>query len=136
MHLDAERKQIALALKRAKGQEDRITDAYRDEAMDLPRYKAEMAGLRGRRTQLEQSSRDLESRVGNEQAMHAGLERLDQFCEQVTVGLENLTFEERQQLLRLVVERVVVENGVVRIETVIPIASDKLRSTHPEVHEG
>jgi len=38
-----------------------------------------------------------------------------------------MTFEERQQLLRLVVERVTVEYGVARVETVIPLEKDNLR---------
>ena len=41
----AKRKQLAVALKRVQAQEDRITDAYINEAMDLNRYKAEMDKL-------------------------------------------------------------------------------------------
>jgi len=44
------------------------------------------------------------------------LEHLERFCRQVSQGLETLTFEERQQLLRLVVERITVDNGRIRIE--------------------
>ena len=40
-------------------------------------------------------------------------------------GLEAMTFEERQQLLRLVVEGITVENGLVRVETVIPTGQDQ-----------
>ena len=48
-----------------------------------------------------------------------------------------MTFEERQQLLRLVVERIMVEEGKVRIETVIPTDqdSDKLRNVRGELVE-
>ena len=49
-----------------------------------------------------------------------------------------MTFEERQKLLRLVVERITVEDRRVRIETVIPTGNDdvQLRARHPEPVEG
>ena len=44
----------------------------------------------------------------------------------------------RRQSLRLVVERITVENGRVRIETVIPTNNHRgqLRARHPEQSEG
>ena len=36
-------------------------------------------------------------------------------------GLDHLTFEERQQLLRLLVERVTVREDRIRVETIIPM---------------
>jgi len=47
-----------------------------------------------------------------------------------------LTFDERQQLLRLVIERITVENGVARTDTVIPPDLDNLRNRYPELVEG
>ena len=55
------------------------------------------------------------------------LAHLERFCHQVSKGLTSLTFDERQQLLRLVIERITVENGVARIDTVIPPDQDNLR---------
>ena len=37
---------------------------------------------------------------------------------------KNMSFKERQELLRLVVDRVTVENGTARIDTVIPGPKD------------
>ena len=45
-------------------------------------------------------------------------------------GLDGMTFEDRQQFLRLVVERVTVENGVARIETVIPLENANFSNRH------
>ena len=41
----------------------------------------------------------------------------------VSQGLEGLIFEEKQKLLRLVVEKIVVEEGKVRVEAIIPLDS-------------
>ena len=68
--------------------------------------------------------------------MRRALENLERFCHQVSKGLTSLTFGERQQLLRLVIERITVENGVARIDTVIPPDQDNLRNRYPEPVEG
>ena len=132
--LETERKQITLALKRVKAQEDRLTDAYLNEAMELDRYKAEMEKLKGRRLQLDWAAEELNRRECQERDSRRALEHLERFCRQVSQGLETLTFEERQQLLRLVVERITVDNGRVRIETIIPTGDDgvQLRTRRPK----
>ena len=48
---EVEKKQLETALKRLKSQQDRITDAYINEAMELPQYKSQMDKIRERRQQ-------------------------------------------------------------------------------------
>ena len=61
------------------------------------------------------------------------LDYLDSFCRRIAQGLDAMTFEERQQLLCLLVERITVKDGQVKIETVIPPGEtiDVLRLTRP-----
>ena len=74
--------------------------------------------------------------------MLRGLERerrqLQTFCHRVSEGLDRMSFEERQELLRLVVDRITVEDESVRIKTVIPQGDDysQLRTRHAEPVEG
>lgn len=135
--IEAQMKQADLALRCLKAQEDRVTDAYINEAMELDRYKAEMEKLRQRRKELERAAQELDRRERQEIESRKALEHLERFCRQVSQGLDAMTFEERQQLLRLLVERITVEDGRVRIETVIPTGEEgKLRTRHPERSEG
>ena len=133
-----ERKQVALALKRIKSQEDRLTDAYRDDAMDLKRYKMEMDQLKAKKRELERTSKDIDSRERQEWDSRGALKHLQDFCDRVAQGLDSLTFEDRQQLLRLVIERITVADSRVSVETVIPVGTDAvhLRTGHPELIEG
>ena len=117
---ELQQKQIGVAIKRTNAQEDRITDAYVNESMDLDRYKAEMEKLRQRRQELERLSLDVEGRARQEETSRTALEHMDIFCNQVAQGLDAMNYEERQQLLRLVVERVTVEGDRVKVDTVIP----------------
>ncbi len=68
----------------------------------------------------------------------ATLSHLEQFCRHVSEGLDALTFEECQELLRLVVERITVDNCRVRIETIIPTGGEdeQLRTLRPEPSKG
>ena len=133
---DAERKQLGVALKRIKAQEDRITDAYINEAMDLKRYKAEMDKLRQHQTEIERRTTELDQRQQQDQDAQNALEHLNRFCHRISKGLDALTFDDRQQLLRLVVERITVDNGRVRVDTVIPTDDGNLRNRYPELVEG
>ena len=135
--IERERKQLSLALKRLAVQEDRITEAYLNEAMEIDRYKIEMEKLRQRRGGLEERDSQQVRRSKQEQSANAGLRYLNDFCQRVSNGLESLSFEDRQKLLRLVVERITVEDNRVRIETIIPPDKDvQLRTRRPEPVEG
>ena len=120
--------QETLALEVA--QEDRITDAYVKEAMDLEHYKLEMDRLKAQRQELENSNLEIDRLARHETDSRKSLSHLESFCRQVATGLESMEFDEKQQLLRLLVDRITVENGGVKIEAVIPAGpgDDKLRS--------
>ena len=131
---ESERKQIGVALRRVSNQEDRVADAYLNEAFDLARVKLEMDDLRSRRAVLAQRLKDLDDREQVQIDSRAAMAQLERFCERVTAGLGNLDFDGRQKLMRLVVERVIIQDSKVRIETVIPAdaGEDTLGTRHPE----
>ena len=104
--------------------------------MDLARYKAEIGKLAHRRRELDGMGKDVERRAKQADASRQALAQLEAFCGQVSLGLEAMTFQERQQLLRLVVEGITVKDGWARIETIIPIGQDgKLRNPRGELVE-
>lgn len=135
---EEDRKQIKLALKRVAVQQDRMTEAYKAEAIDLDRYKNEMDGLQAREEQLQTEAASVD-RIEREQASaESTLEHLDRFCAAVNTGLDVLEFHDRQQLLRLLVERITYSSGDVTIDALIPDDGDQdqLRTRHPEPVEG
>ena len=122
--IESERKQGEIALQRLKAQQDRMTDAYMNEALELPDYKAQMEKLREHRQQVERRLAELEHRAESQVRGEDALERLETFCETMARGLGDLTFEEKQALLALVVERIVVEAEKVRVEAIIPVDNE------------
>lgn len=135
--LDYEIKRLNLALKQLKTQEDRVTDAYVAEAMDLVRYKSEMERLSAQRQVLEQQIGQVQHQAQQEANHSQALTQLDEFCSRVGQGLDYMTYEERQQFLRLVVESVTVAEGRITVKAVIPSTSDgKLRNVRVELVES
>ena len=134
--LDYEIKGLNLALKQLKTQEDRVTDAYVAEAMDLARYKSEMERLSAQRQVLEKQIVGVQHQAQQEANHRQALTQLGEFCSRVGQGLDYMTFEERQQFLRLVVESVTVADGRIKVEAVIPSTTDgKLRNVRGELVE-
>ena len=111
--LEYELQLVSLALKQVRIQEDRFTEAYANAAIDLKRYKTEMDKLRVRTKELNGTSRDLGQRAETERGSERALEHLETFCHRIREGLDNMSFEERQDLLRLLVETITVENETV-----------------------
>ncbi len=109
--LKADRKQLAAALKKVISQEDRVSQAYIHEAMDLDCYKLEMERLRKQKTELRRRVEELNQRHQLEQHSRYALEHLNRFSRNITHRLNAMTFEERQTLLQLLVEKVTVEDG-------------------------
>jgi hypothetical protein len=79
-----------------------------------------MDKLRLRAEALDGTSRDLSRRSETEKGSERALEHLETFCARIEEGLDNMSFEERQDLLRLVVDSISVENETVKVETIIP----------------
>ena len=131
-----ERKQLGIALKRVAAQEDWVTESYVSEAMNLDRYKEDMDKLTSHRHELDRPQGEVDQCQRQKQDTQKALAGLERFCHQVSKGLTSLTFDERQQLLRLVIERITVDNGVARIDTVIPPDQVNLRNRRPELVEG
>jgi hypothetical protein len=75
---------------------------------------------RGLEEQLQRVQAQLQQEVSEQQS----LARLGEFCSRVGQGLENMTFEERQQFLRLVVEAITVDQGRIKVEALIPTELD------------
>lgn len=111
---------------------ERLSEAYLQGVIPLAEYQR-------RRLELEQKSQALETQEklleaqAHRQVELAGLVRsVEAFCQRVQSGLANATFEQKRQLVELLVDRVVVTNEEVEIRYVIPThpSSEQVRFCH------
>ncbi len=75
----------------------------------------------------------MDQRAQEETKLRGKLGNLEAFCNTVKVGLQQLIGQERQEVLQLVLERIIIKEKSVRIELAIPLADPedvyRLRTT-------
>jgi site-specific DNA recombinase len=116
----ARRENMRKAIKQLEQQIERLTQAYLAEVVGLEEY--------GRRRQ--EIERQLEAQRGHQQLLARQMAQqhdlaqmtaqIESFCTRVQQGLAQATFEQKRQLVELLLDRVVVTDEEVEIRYVIP----------------
>jgi site-specific DNA recombinase len=108
----------------AERERGRLLDAYQAALLDLDELTRRTAALAARRDQLAAEHAELTNRraeLATENRLRRGLAG---FAERVLASLDELDFDGRQRLLRMVVEKVRVTGWRVEIELKIPLTDD------------
>jgi site-specific DNA recombinase len=101
-------------------EEQRLLDAYQAEAIDLAELKERREQIAGRR-QVLTAQREQQARLRAErQTAQEVWADLRSFCERVRSRLEEATLAEKQRLLQLLIERVIVGEDRLEIRHGIP----------------
>jgi site-specific DNA recombinase len=113
-------------------QRERLTDAYLANVLNLEEYQRRRQELDQRLQALAEQTRQLEARVGRQDALAGLVQSIEAFCERVQRGLVEATFEQRRLLVELLMDRVIVTNEEVEIRYVIPTSpsSEQIRFCH------
>jgi site-specific DNA recombinase len=102
----------------------RILDAFQAELLD----KAELARRKERldqeRQALTQRLQQAQRQARQQQAKAQMLEDFATFCQQIEAGLTNPTPEQQQEVFRLLIDHVVVEQDAIVIKHIIPTDDD------------
>jgi site-specific DNA recombinase len=113
-------------------QRQRLLDAYLAEVIDLDTLQRQDQTLAGQETDLLAREREVAAQ-GERLVEVSGITRsMTQVLQQLRVGLGQAGFEQRRQLVELLIDRVVVTDGQVEIRYVIPTtpSSTKTRFCH------
>jgi len=105
----------------------RLIDAYQSGVIEL-------ADLKQRRERIAEECRRLEERLSALEKQQQAQQRqailattVEDFCRTISVALDNPSFETKQKILRLVVERVEFVEDQITIKHVIPISDVRLQ---------
>jgi site-specific DNA recombinase len=94
---------------------ERLTEAYLGEVIPLPEYQRRRVDLERRQEALARQEEQL-GREADRLSEVAGLvSSAEDFCRRVAAGLADATFEQRRQLVELLIDRVVVTGDEVEI---------------------
>ncbi|MDP9316257.1 MAG: zinc ribbon domain-containing protein, partial [Chloroflexota bacterium] len=130
--LQARREQIRQARGRLTQQLERLTEAYLRAVIPLAEYQRRRQDLEQKQEALTVQERQLTLQVDRQKEVAALVTSVEEFCQRVQAGLANATFEQKRQLVELLIDRVIVANGDVEIHYVIPTSpsSEHVRFCH------
>jgi site-specific DNA recombinase len=121
--LQVRREQVRRARRQVGQQRERLTEAYLGGVIPLTEYQRRRHELEQRQLGLDQQEERLAGEV-NRQADIAGMVRsIEAFCQRVQTGLASATFDQKRQLVELLIDRVLVADGDVEIRYVLPTSS-------------
>jgi site-specific DNA recombinase len=122
--LDTQLKRLARRLEQTDAERRRLADVYQAGIIGIGELKKRGAEVTARKATLEAEQSELTKRhqelAGQNQLRH----RLQNFAAHIADGLDNLDFEGRQHLLRLVIEQVRVTGWQVEIRLRIPLSDN------------
>ncbi len=118
--LQARRENLRKARVSLEQQMERLTNAYLANVLQLDEYKRRRLELEQRLSVISEQKRQLEANVGRHDQLAALVQSIEQFCQRVQQGLSEATFEQKRQLIELLIDRVVVTGEEVEIRYVIP----------------
>ncbi|HLF92196.1 MAG TPA: hypothetical protein VJB14_01945, partial [Planctomycetota bacterium] len=121
-----EEQRVDRRLKAVDREIQRLTDAYQAEVIELEELESRRKQAEEHRRMLEQRRRDIQRKHADRDRELRLLEGLDASCESVRGSLQDPPFEVKQSVLRLVVERVLVEDSRVVIHHVVPTEKFRL----------
>jgi hypothetical protein len=115
-----------------KRQLERLTDAYPGEVTSLAEYERRRRDLRQKDGSLAGQERQLETRVDQRIELAGLAGSVEEFCERMRSALASATFEQRRELVKLLVDRVIVTDEAVEIRYVLPTSpeSEHIRFCH------
>ena len=132
---ERERKRLESEIKRLDKAADRFLDLYGNERIGLDQLDKKLDENSGHKKVINEQLQDLDRRKQDEANRQRKWKDLQAFCDAVKAGLNNLAEDERQKLLRLLIERVTITSNSIRIELAVPLddpqAVSRLRPMYP-----
>ncbi len=111
---------------------ERLTEAYLQAIIPLPEYERRRRDLAQRDQALAEQEAQLSAQAERHEEVAGLAIAIKEFCARVQRGLVNATFEQKRQLVELLIDRVIVTDAEVEIRYVIPThpSSEHIRFCH------
>ena len=114
---------VARELARVEQQTDKLIDAYQEGLMELAELRERVPELKRRQLALEKQLEGLTTQALEHSRLMDLNPSMEQFLEQLKASAQNLTVEEKQKIVRLLIKDVVVGSDTIVINHSIPLSS-------------
>ncbi len=117
--LQARRENLRKAQLSVNQQVERLTEAYLAGIITLEELKRRRQDLAQRQEAVASQVRQLEASAAQQFELAQVMSTIQEFCQRVQNGLEQVTFEQKRLLVELLIDRVIVTNEEVEISYVM-----------------
>ncbi|HEX9597112.1 MAG TPA: recombinase family protein [Anaerolineales bacterium] len=118
--LQSRRQTLQQTLAHLERQQARLLDAYLAEIIALEEFQRKRQELATTQAGLQHHLRQLDAQAHQQRSLAIYAAGIEDFCHRIQPTLHQLTFAQRRQLVELLVDRVIVDDGQVEIRYVIP----------------
>ncbi len=125
--------QLRARLDRTTRADRRLLDAYEADAISLAELSERRRHLAEQRCGLERQQQERDRLRQQHAQAEAVRTSLTAFCSRVGARLDEATLSDKQAILQLVIERIIVGEGSLEIRHIIPLSANKPGSDGPNV---
>lgn len=118
--------ELGRRLDRIAAEEDKVVTAYRKDILSLDQLDIQIKDINRQKKQIENEKKELLNQP-SQINIRVTPEKIEQYCAIARKNIADLTFAERQELLRLLVSKVIVKSKQVIIQGEIPIDAFELK---------
>ena len=118
--LQDRRRTVGAALAQLERQQARLLEVFLAEVIGRDEFERKRVELDRTPHGLRQQLRELEAQAQKRLDLAQLADGIEAFCQRLGPTLDNLSFAQRRQLVELLIDRVIVEDGKVEIRYVIP----------------
>ena len=130
--LDVQLARLTRRVEEAAAERRRITDLYQAGHIDMTELNRRATDVDARHRQLETEQTELTTQRHELAAGNRLRQRVTSFAAQAADGIDSLDFDQRQRLLRLVVEQVRVHGWQIELRLRIPLDAEPDTNHHPK----
>ena len=113
---------VARELARVEQQTDKLIDAYQEGLLELAELRQRVPELKRRQLALEKQLEGLTSQTLEHSRLVDMNPAMEQFLQQLKASAQNLTIEDKQKIVRLLVKDVVIGSDTITINHSIPLS--------------
>ena len=108
---------------------NRLTEAYLSNVIPLVEYQRRRQEIEQRQQSLENQANQLLAQADRHKELAGLASNVEDFCQRIQTSLANASFEQKRQLVELLIDRVIVTGDEVEIHYVLPTnrASEHVR---------
>ena len=127
-----QRDEISRQLAKQERSLERLLDAYESGVLELDDLKSRSVRVRNRIMQTRKELQDAENRLNETRELRSMINRLEDFAARVDKNLDNLEWDERRQLIRILVARVEMDEDGATVVYRVPGSMDPGAGPRPD----